>query len=119
MFSRKRIIRLLLFMLILFPASCGRIPGSMNQNAAQNAAQDREYLVPVTRGDIAATTSFVGNLQYSQSSSLTWKTAGVIGSVNVKVGDHVKKGDILAVLETESLSSSVILSEKTMIEQQE
>ena len=50
---------------------------------------------------------------------MTWKTGGVIEKVNVKVGDHVKKGDILAVLAADSLNASVILAEKTMIEQQE
>ena len=117
--SRKRCCRILLFLLTFFLASCSLVPASLNKNSAQNDLQDREYLVPVTRGDIAVSTSFVGNLQYSQSSTLTWKTSGVIGSVDVKVGDKVKKGDILAVLETGSLSSSVILAEKTMIEQQE
>ena len=117
--GRKRFFRQLLFLLTLFLASCSLVPASLNKNTTQNDPQEREYLVPVTRGDIAASTSFVGNLQYSQSSTLNWKTGGVVGSVNVKVGDRVKKGDILAILETGSLSSSVILAEKTMIEQQE
>lgn len=112
--------RIISLILLFSLASCSLIPASLNKNAAQNnKQQDREYLIPVTRGDIAVSTSFVGNLQYSQSSTLTWKTGGVVGSVSAKVGDKVKKGDILAVLETESLSSSVILAEKTMIEQQE
>ena len=117
--SRKLFLLLAVF-LILFPASCGKTPSFLSKNSARSdLQQEHEYLIPVTRGDIAASTSFVGNLQYSQSSTLNWKTGGVVGSVNVKVGARVKKGDILATLETGSLSSSVILAEKTMIEQQE
>ena len=116
-----QVINLILFAYTLIAlASCSVLPASLNKNAAQNSPQqDREYLIPVTRGDIAVSANYVGNLQYSQSSTLTWKTDGVVGSVSAKVGDNVRKGDILAVLETGSLSSSVILAEKTMIEQQE
>ena len=111
---------LLSLVLVLILESCAFSPAALSKNASQAGAQQaREYLIPVTRGDIAASTSFVGNLQYNQSSTLTWKTGGVVGSVNVKVGDTVRKGDILAALETGSLSSPVILAEKTMIEQQE
>ena len=97
-------------------ASCSLLPGG---DPAAMVPQAPEMTVPVTRGNITAGLSFVGNLQYNQSSTLTWKTAGVIDTVSVQVGDKVKKGDILAVLETTSLDPSVILAEKTMIEQQE
>ena len=99
--------------------SCSAITERFTQNTAATEPQQQETLVSVTRGSVSASQSFVGNLEYSQSAVLTWKTDGVISEVRVKVGDQVKKGDILAVLETDSLSPSVILAEKTMIEQQE
>ena len=99
--------------------SCSAITERFTQNTAATEPQQQETLVSVTRGSVSASQSFVGNLEYSQSAVLTWKTDGVISEVRVKVGDQVKKGDILAVLETGSLSPSVILAEKTMIEQQE
>lgn len=99
--------------------SCSAITERFTQNTAATEPQQQETLVSVTRGSVSASQSFVGNLEYSQSAVLTWKTDGVISEVRVKVGDAVKKGDILAVLETDSLSPSVILAEKNMIEQQE
>lgn len=72
-----------------------------------------QLTIPVTRGKIGTAVTFVGNVEYSQSSELKWQTPGVIKSVNVKVGDHVKKGDILAELETDSLNSNVLAAEKT------
>ena len=105
----------------LVTASCSLLPGSlqtgMNGNAPEQQAQ--ELLVPVVRGSISSALSYVGNLKYNQSADLTWKTKGVVEKVYVKLGDQVKKGDTLAVLATDSLDSSVILAEKTMIEQQE
>ncbi len=116
---RKMIRNGILLISVLVLASCSRMTDLLSQNESLPDAIQQETLVTVTRGSIADSQSFVGNLQYSQSAVLTWKTAGVIDKVYVKVGDRVKKGDILAVLETDSLSPSVILAEKTMIEQQE
>lgn len=102
-------------------ASCSLLPGSLMSGQTQDAEvqQAQEILVPVTRGTLVSKLSYVGNLQYSQSADVNWKTGGVIDKVYVQVGDQVKKGDILAVLATDSLNSSVILAEKTMIDQQE
>ena len=102
-------------------ASCSLIPSSLIPGSGQNnvTPETQEILIPVTRGSISSELSYVGNLQYNQSADMTWKTGGVIDKVNVQVGDQVKKGDVLAVLATDSLTPSVILAEKTMIEQQE
>ena len=107
--------------LALILSSCSTLPEALRSNQAlsDQSMPSQEILIPVTRGTISTSLSFVGNLQYSQSAQLNWKTSGVIDSVNVKTGDRVRKGDILAVLAADSLSPSMILSEKTLIEQQE
>ena len=114
-------IRWLFIFLVLCMASCSLIPSSLIPGSGQNnvTPETQEILIPVTRGSISSELSYVGNLQYNQSADMTWKTGGVIDKVNVQVGDQVKKGDVLAVLATDSLTPSVILAEKTMIEQQE
>ena len=122
---RNRLRRLLcggVFILAaLSAASCSEQSGSLEpgQTQDQEVQQTPEVLVPVTRGTLVSKLSYVGNLQYSQSADVSWKTGGVIDKVYVQVGDQVKKGDILAELAADSLSSTVILAEKTMIDQQE
>ncbi len=119
-YHRRKIIRGgILLLWLLLSASCSLLSERSDQEIPAEDPLSQETLVTVSRGSISDKQSFVGNLQYSQSAVLTWKTSGVISEVRVEVGDQVKKGDILAVLETDSLSSSVILAEKTMIEQQE
>ena len=115
----RMIFRSGILLLWLLTASCSTISDRLSSSVPETDPLQQETLVTVTRGSIADKQSFVGNLQYSQSAVLTWKTEGVISEVRVNVGDQVRKGDILAVLETDSLSPSVILAEKTMIEQQE
>ena len=106
-----------LILVLLTLASCSVLPAARQEAILQ--AQTERTFVPVTRGNIAGKISFIGNLQYNQSATQVWKTSGVIDKVYVEVGDSVKKGDILAELETGSMTSSAILAEKNYIDQQE
>ena len=111
---------LTLLVSVLALTSCSLIPESLfPREQTESYSPLQEYQIPVTRGTIKSSLSFVGNLRYNQSSTMTWKTDGVIDKVYVKVGDTVKKGDILAELAPDSLSSNILLAEKNMIEQQE
>lgn len=105
-------------LLVLSVSACSALPFG-NGTAQPGAAAEQQLTIPVVRGNIDATMNFIGNVKYSRSATLTWKTAGVVETVYVKPGDEVKQGDILAELATDSLDSSVILAEKTMIEQEE
>lgn len=117
---RTVLVRGILLLCGIALASCSLLPSGLLPNSAGSDDQGSESLrIPVVRGSIASTVSFVGNVQYSQSTSLTWKTAGVIDEVFAEVGDTVHRGDVLAVLAVDSLPYSVLIAEKTMIEQQE
>ena len=91
----------------------------LTQFQSDQNTETQELTFTAVKGTIKSSIDIIGNVEYNQSASLSWKTDGVISQVNVKLGDTVKKGDILAVLETDSLNSSVILAEKTLIEAQE
>ncbi len=106
---------LLIFVLLI--ASCSVSPQSLTSQP--DVRTQEETLIPVVRGPVSDSLSFVGNLRYKQSSELAWKTNGVIEKVYVKVGDRVKKDDILAELDPDFLSSTVLIAEKNMIEGQE
>lgn len=105
-------------LLVLSMSACSALPfGSRTQQPG--AVSEQQITIPVVRGNIDATMNFIGNVKYNQSATLTWKTAGVVETVYVKPGDEVKQGDILAELAADSLDSSVLLAEKTMIEKEE
>lgn len=70
----------------------------------------------VQTGTVTKSIEMLGNIEYEQSADLKWKTGGVVASVNVSVGDTVKKGDILAELAPDSLSTAVISAEKELID---
>lgn len=92
-------------------ASCQSVPytGTPTPNAPSV-----EYTVQT--GTFTKSIEMLGNVEYEQAASLKWETSGVVGSVKVGVGDRVKKGDILAELTTDSLSTTVLAAEKDLIQ---
>ncbi len=76
--------------------------------------------VKVTQGSLQATVGASGNVYANQTATLTWKTAGTIAKLNVKQGDTVKAGQVLATLDPTSLSdNNVILAEQNLITAQQ
>lgn len=64
----------------------------------------------VVRGDITATISVSGNLEAPGDRLVSFTVPGTVDSVLVKKGDSVKRGDVLAQLETTDLQRNVDLS---------
>jgi len=56
-----------------------------------------------------------GSVAAIQSSSLAWQTTGTVGTVNVKVGDTVKKGDILMSLDPTTASQTIVQAQIDLV----
>jgi HlyD family secretion protein len=63
--------------------------------------------ITVGRGTINQNLSITGTADALLNSSLVFQTSGTISEVNVKVGDQVQQGQVLAVLESDDLANSV------------
>lgn len=99
-------VTILLLLLTAVLSSCNR----------HSAVEEKEILtVPAVRKDIEKTVIFIGNVTGGQTASLNWGTKGVIGEVNVKLGDPVAEGQVLASLAGDSLSVDVINAEIPLI----
>ena len=70
---------------------------------------------PIARGQLTATVGATGTVRAVQSASLNWQINGVVDKVNVQVGDHVSKGDVLATLDESQLPQSVILARSDLV----
>ncbi len=55
-----------------------------------------------------------GNLSAGQLVQLTWATDGLIEQVNVKVGQEVKEGEVLAALKADSVTTDMITAQATL-----
>ena len=66
---------------------------------------------PAQVGELTAQVGATGSVRAAQSAILNWQTTGTVEEVNVKVGDKVQKGDILARLTNASLPQNVLSAE--------
>lgn len=111
----RRIIRLVVLLVIFVVAVGGgyyvysQYTVSQAQAAAAAAQKNIQY-AQATRGALAATVSAVGSIVPVSTARLSFRTGGVLKDVNVKVGDLVKTGDVLARLETVDLELALATS---------
>ena len=66
----------------------------------------------------AETIEASGSLEAQPFAALNWKTDGVVENVNVKAGDYVKAGDILATLQPASTSASIVSAKADLVNAQ-
>ncbi len=111
---RKAFIILVIFSVLVFAGLAISRASSLRALASRT---DYETL-PVRRGDLQITVTAAGVLRADQSAVLRWQTSGSIESVNVKKGDPVSMGQILASLEQTSLPRQLILAQVDFIEAQ-
>jgi HlyD family secretion protein len=73
----------------------------------------------VARDSVSITASGSGTLVASQTADLSFSTSGTVGELNVKIGDRVKTGDVLARLgETKTLEASLASAKLNLLEAQ-
>ena len=61
----------------------------------------------VMTGDISKTLSLAGTTKFANAQKLTFVQQGKVTSVKVKVGDQVKKGQVLASISTDKLDTTL------------
>ena len=71
-------------------------------------------LGPVTRGDLAAHLTVVGNLIGLQTVDVAPKTGGRLMSMNVQLGDRVRRGQVLAKIEDREIVEQLNQAEASL-----
>lgn len=74
-------------------------------------AQPAYQTVQVERGALTVTVGASGSVRARQTAVLSWQTGGIVENVSVKIGDEVKKDQVLANLLRTSLPQNIILAE--------
>jgi HlyD family secretion protein len=72
----------------------------------------------VTRATLLSTVDSSGSVTPESKVTLSFGTSGTVSKLNVKVGDHVKKGDVLAELDTSSLQLQLAQQQQSFLSQQ-
>ena len=72
----------------------------------------------VERGNLTATIGATGTVRAKQTAVLIWQAAGMVETVDVKVGDNVPAKFVMASLAKSSLPQSVIMAEADLVDAQ-
>lgn len=109
----KRLIIILVVVLVLVGGFFG---GRMllQSRAAERLTSDLQT-EEARIGDLEATVGATGTVRAKQSVLLTWQTNGIVGDVNVSLGEQVNAGEVLASIERSSLPQTVILAQADLV----
>jgi RND family efflux transporter MFP subunit len=88
--------------LILSAAGCGQSADAVSQTAAI-----RVQVQTPTRGALAQTASFGGRITPDESVYVIGKVSGTVSATHYKIGDTVKKGDVLFEIDPADVNLSV------------
>ena len=82
--------------------------------STRGSAEPLFQTAAVERGNLVAMVGATGSVRARQSAILIWQTTGVVKDIYKEVGTPVKRDEILASLDKNSLNQSVILAESDL-----
>ncbi len=105
-FLKKYRTIIIILLIVAIAASAFVLRGRQNTDSASQF-----QTATVERGNLTATIGATGTVRAKQTAILIWQAAGTVDTVNVKVGDNVPEGFVMAYLAKTSLPQSVIMAE--------
>jgi len=88
--------------------------GSRRQNAQNTAFQTS----PLARGELTATVGATGSVRAAQSAVLNWQTSGTVQQAGARVGESVRRDQVLAGLAMDSVPQTVIQAQANLVSAQ-
>ena len=109
--KRRTILIIIILAIILGGAGYGAV-----RIRQQRAASEKELITyQVGYGDFNAVIDETGSVYADQSATLYWQNTGVVGEVNVLLGDEVTADQVLAEIEEDSLPQSYFMAQQELI----
>ncbi len=86
--------------------------------ASAQVTPSSSQIAQVTRTTLSTAVESSGSIAANDTAALAFGTSGTVAAVNVEIGDLVKKGDVLAKLDTAQLELQVARAEQAYLLQQ-
>jgi HlyD family secretion protein len=115
---KRLLIPLAVILAILLIGGMGYLGFRSTQAHTAASSQAIPQTVAVSRGDVEKTVTAPGKLVGINEATLTMDVAGQLSKLNVRSGDAVKAGQVLAALDTTDLELQVAQAEQTYLKQQ-
>ncbi len=112
------IILLAVVLVILLIGGVGYLGFRSTQSNTATSAQTIPQTVEVSRGDVEKTVTAPGKLVGTNETTLTMDVGGRLDKLDVRPGDAVQAGQVLAALDTTKLELQVAQAEQTYLKQQ-
>ncbi|HZY45238.1 MAG TPA: HlyD family efflux transporter periplasmic adaptor subunit, partial [Anaerolineae bacterium] len=109
---------IVLGVVVVVIAAAAVIITNNQRSAAQAAALANVQFGRVTRATLLSTIDSSGSVSPESKLTLSFGSAGTVAKVNVQPGDRVKKGDVLAQIDTTSLELQVAQAQQSLLIQQ-
>lgn len=106
----RRVVSVALVASVLMLSACN--------NASTTAADANARSATLGSGSLTATVSATGNIQAESDVKLSFQQPGTVAEVTVKVGDTVKKDDVLAKLDTTDLELAFSQAQASVLQAQ-
>src|SRR5258708_15770376 len=83
----------------------------MTASAAPAFKPDARETATIEQGDVQTTLAASGSIQANQQLALSFQTTGKVTAINVSQGDHVLKGQVIAVLDSQTPLDALLLAQ--------
>lgn len=107
--------RWVIITLIVVVLGGGAYLGIRQYQKLQANSQNLFETTALVNGDLTATVGATGTVRSNQSGILLWQTTGTVLASDLKVGDVVSAGQVLAVLDPNSLPQTIILAQSDLV----
>src|SRR5512134_1665708 len=115
---KRLLIPLAVVLVILLIGGMGYLGFRSTQSNTAAALQTIPQTVAVSRGDVEKTVTAPGKLVSIKEATLTLDVGGRLNKLNVRPGDAVQAGQVLAALDTTDFELEAAQAEQTYLKQQ-
>jgi HlyD family secretion protein len=109
--KKRTIIIIIVSALVVAGLAYGIVSAQQKQQASNDDLQTFE----ISYGPLSAVVDETGEVYADQTAILFWETKGIVGEINVKLGQEVVAGQILATLNETSLPQTIYLAQQDLI----
>src|SRR3954467_9906692 len=104
---------------VVLPAVIGTLACTPSRAATETAGHPSVAVARVVNGDLAQTLTLAAEFRPNQEIEVHAKVAGYVKAIKVDVGDRVRAGDLLAVLEIPELQDDMMSADAGVKHSQE
>jgi HlyD family secretion protein len=111
--------RIVLIVILVAALGAGGYYAYRRFTAPKASATANLQTATVQTGTIVASVAASGQLASPQTGNATWQTTGVVGKVNVQVGDVVTTNQVLMEIDQSKLDTSVVQAQASLLTDQQ